>query len=263
VFCCHAVSFFLRDTVKIERAIAIRLLGTKPMFHEWQCGYYPGRTQRNHDFSDPQHKFTLQQLTRILNKGYRRYATEYYRPYCRNCRECTPYRVIVNAFKPNRSMRRVLKKNSAAEVHWAPPQPTREKFELYVRYQLARHNSADAAQSRTRRQLATTMIRQMYTNPPTTLELTIVENGRVIGFAIFDRTLDSLSAVYSVFDPDLADRSLGTLNILLAIEKAKSERLPYLNLGLWLKHHPKMAYKRNFQPAEIYRNFGWRPLPEN
>ncbi|HNE19381.1 MAG TPA: arginyltransferase [Turneriella sp.] len=233
------------------------------MLFEWQCGYYPERLARNHDFSDPHHQFTPEQLTRVLNKGYRRYATDYYRPYCRNCRECTAYRVIVGEFKPNRSMRRVLKKNSAVEAHWGTPQPTQEKFELYVRYQLSRHKETDVPVTELRRQLAAAMVRQMYTNPPTTLELTTTENGKVVGFAIFDRTLDALSAVYSAFEPDEPERSFGTLNILLAIEKARVERLPYLNLGLWLEHHPKMAYKRNFQPAEIYRQYRWRPLPEN
>jgi arginine-tRNA-protein transferase len=228
------------------------------MLYEVQCGYYPDRMARNHIISDPNHELTARELTRVLNKGYRRFATDYYRPFCRTCHECTPYRVIVSEFKPNRSMRRVLKKNSAVEAQWDKPQPTREKFELYVRYQLGRHKESTLSLHDLRRQFAAAMIQQMYTNPATTLELTTRENGRLVGFAIFDRSLDSLSAVYSVYEPDLPQRSFGTLNILLAIEKAKAERLPYLNLGLWLEHHPKMAYKKNFQPAEIYRHYRWR-----
>ncbi|GAB4428742.1 MAG: arginyltransferase [Turneriella sp.] len=228
------------------------------MVYEVQCGYYPDRMARNHDFSDFNHELTVRELTRVLNKGYRRFATDYYRPFCRTCHECTPYRVLVNEFHPNRSMRRVRTRNAAVTAEWAQPQPTQEKFELYVRYQLGRHKEATLSLNDLRRQFAASMIRQMYTNPPTTLELTTRENGRLVGFAIFDRTLDSLSAVYSVYEPDLPERSLGTFNILLAIEKAKAERLPYLNLGLWLEHHPKMAYKQNFQPAEIYRQYRWR-----
>lgn len=160
-------------------------------------------------------------------------------------------------------MRRVLKRNIAVEVRWGAPEPTQEKFELYVRYQLSRHKDSGLSLETLRRQLATAMVRQMYTNPPTSLELTTTENGRVVGFAIFDRTLDSLSAVYSVFEPDQPGRSFGTLNILLAIEKARSEGLPYLNLGLWLDGHAKMDYKRIFQPAEIYRHFRWRRFEES
>ncbi|MFZ5630222.1 MAG: arginyltransferase [Spirochaetota bacterium] len=228
------------------------------MLYEVQCGYYPDRTARNHDLSDPEHELSPGELTRVLNKGYRRFATDYYRPFCRGCHECTPYRVLVNEFHPNRSMRRVRTRNAAVTAEWAAPQPTQEKFELYVRYQLGRHKEATLSLNDLRRQFAAAMIRQMYSNPPTTLELTTRENGLLVGFAIFDRSLDSLSAVYSVYEPDLPGRSFGTLNILLAIEKAKAECLPYLNLGLWLEHHPKMAYKKNFQPAEIYRQYRWR-----
>lgn len=233
------------------------------MYYEAQCGYYPDRLARNHEFSDPGHKLTPAQVTRLINKGYRRFATEYYRPFCKVCHECTPYRVLVEQFRPNRSMRRVRARNAAVNVEWAAPQPTQEKFELYMRYQLRRHRDSAQPFSDLRRQYAAAMMRQMYTNPPTTLEITTREEGRLIGFAIFDRSLDSLSAVYSVYEPELPQRSFGTLHILLAMEKARAERLPYLNLGLWLQHHPKMAYKKNFQPAQIYRAYRWYAFGES
>jgi arginyl-tRNA--protein-N-Asp/Glu arginylyltransferase len=102
------------------------------------------------------------------------------------------------------------------------------------------------------------MIRQMYMNPQSSLELTVSENGRVLAFATFDATDDSLSAVYSVFEPEMPERSLGTLNVLLAIQKVKDLGLQYLNLGLYLEKHPKMSYKANFGPAEVYEGFSWK-----
>lgn len=228
------------------------------MIYQMPCGYYPRRVARNHCFEDPYHALTDAQRTRILAKGYRRFATDYYRPFCKSCHECVPYRVLVQEFQPDRSMRRVLKLNASVVAEWGAPQPTREKFELYVRYQLDRHKENTLRAHDMHQRLGTAMMQQMYTNPPTTIELTTRENGRLLGFAVFDRTLDSLSAVYSVYEVEYGARSLGTLNILLAIEKAKAEGLLYLNLGLWLEQHPKMAYKSRFRPAEIYRDFRWR-----
>lgn len=230
------------------------------MIYRMPCGYYPQRLARNHCFEDPHHALTDAQRTRLLGKGYRRFATDYYRPFCERCHECIPYRVLVGEFEPDRSMRRVRKRNADVVAEWHVPQPTREKLELYVRYQLHRHKENTSHSQAAYHQLGRTMLQQMYTNPPSTLELTTRENGRLLGFAIFDRTLDSLSAVYSVYEPEHEARSLGTLNILLAIEKAKGEGLPYLNLGLWLAHHPKMAYKSRFRPAEIYTDFRWRRI---
>lgn len=98
----------------------------------------------------------------------------------------------------------------------------------------------------------------MYNNPASSLELVLREGKQVLGFAIFDVTQNALSAVYSVFEPTLARRSLGTLNILLAIEKCRALRLPYLNLGLYLARHSKMAYKANFTPAQVYHKYSWQ-----
>lgn len=221
------------------------------------CGYYPERVARDHLIHDYRHRLPLAARTRILAKGYRRYGYSYYKPYCSSCRECVPYRVLVQAFKPNRSMRRILRRNAQLESRWDTPQPSREKFELYVRYQLFRHKNGSGV---TQRELATAMLTQMYTNPDDTLELVLHEGKKLVAFAIFDRSADSLSAVYSVYDPAAKKRSLGTLCILLAIGKARELGLPYLNLGLWLKDHPKMSYKQNFQPAEIYCGRHWRPF---
>lgn len=100
---------------------------------------------------------------------------------------------------------------------------------------------------------------QMYLNPDGALELTLRLGGELIGFAIFDRTLDSLSAVYSVYDYALEKRSLGILAILSAIQKCAELKLPFLNLGLYLEQHPKMAYKADFTPAQVYKGFSWKP----
>jgi arginyl-tRNA--protein-N-Asp/Glu arginylyltransferase len=226
-------------------------------FTRGQCGYYGERETRNHSISDDRHELSRSQITRLLNKGYRRYGVDYYKPYCRTCRECTPYRVDAAAFRPGRAFRRTLKRNAAAVVEWDTPRPTQEKFELYVRYQLDRHKDEEIPSLTLRKNLAAAMIRQMYMNPADTLELTVTEQDRVIGFAIFDVTDDALSAVYSVFEPGMPERSLGTFNILCGIEKVRQLKLPWLNLGLYLQEHEKMAYKANFGPAQIYRKYAW------
>ena len=226
---------------------------------EGGCGYYAERITRNHGFTDEGHRFSPEQITRVLAKGYRRFGYDYYRPYCRHCRECTPYRVLVQKFTLTRRFRRTLKRNADLSVEWQKPRPTQEKFELYVRYQLARHKDVPEDQA-LRKDLAVAMVSQMYLNPDQTLELMIRDSSGLLGFAIFDRTLDSLSAVYSVFEPDERGRSLGTFNILCAIEKARALNLPYLNLGLYLANHEKMSYKHDFQPAEVYSGFSWKPF---
>jgi arginine-tRNA-protein transferase len=68
--------------------------------------------------------------------------------------------------------------------------------------------------------------------------------------------------VYSLFDPDLDRRSLGTWAILWLIERARAMDLPNVYLGYWVPQSPKMAYKARFRPAEILAGGGWRELTE-
>jgi arginine-tRNA-protein transferase len=73
---------------------------------------------------------------------------------------------------------------------------------------------------------------------------------------------DGLSMVYSFFDPDLSDRSMGTYLILDHIKMAQELGLPYVYLGYWVPGSPKMGYKARFSGLEIYRDKAWTPLSE-
>jgi arginine-tRNA-protein transferase len=63
--------------------------------------------------------------------------------------------------------------------------------------------------------------------------------------------------VYSVFDPNLEARSLGTFMVLDHIERARKLGLPYVYLGYWVEGSPKMAYKARFLPQERLSPLGW------
>ena len=48
--------------------------------------------------------------------------------------------------------------------------------------------------------------------------------------------------------------------ILDHIERCESLDLSYLYLGYWVEESPKMAYKKEFTPAEVLTPQGWREL---
>ncbi len=81
--------------------------------------------------------------------------------------------------------------------------------------------------------------------------------GPLIATALTDVLADGLSMVYSFFDPDYADRSLGTFMILDHIARARSMGLPYVYLGYWVEGSRKMDYKRRFRPQEHLGPRGW------
>ena len=75
--------------------------------------------------------------------------------------------------------------------------------------------------------------------------------------ALTDRMADGLSMVYSYFNPELADRSLGTFMILDHIARARTMGLPHVYLGYWVNGSRKMNYKVRFQPQEHLGARGW------
>ena len=74
------------------------------------CPYLPRRTEQMvftdlSGASDP--RGLHDQLSRI---GFRRSQGIAYKPNCQSCDACIPVRVVVDAFEPSRSMRRVKRK---------------------------------------------------------------------------------------------------------------------------------------------------------
>src|SRR6185437_14925557 len=81
--------------------------------------------------------------------------------------------------------------------------------------------------------------------------------GQLLAMALTDVLNDGLSMVYSFFDPESADRSLGTLTILDHITRARKLGLAYVYLGYWVPGSRKMDYKGRFLPQERLAPSGW------
>ena len=69
--------------------------------------------------------------------------------------------------------------------------------------------------------------------------------------------LDALSAVYTFFDPEFNDRSLGRFAILFEIEEARRRGLDWVYLGYWIGECRKMAYKVEYKPLQRYIDNQW------
>jgi len=81
---------------------------------------------------------------------------------------------------------------------------------------------------------------------------------QLVAVAVVDHLQNSLSAVYTFFDPLFQERSLGVYAILWEIEETKRLKRDYLYLGYWIKGCQKMSYKIEYQPLEFYSNGIWQ-----
>lgn len=222
---------------------------------EHPCGYWKERLARDL-IIDPTDPHLASVYPQALAMGFRRSGGHVYRPYCAGCRACVSVRIPVERFVPNRAQKRCLARNADLELRSAPPRRTEENFALYRRYLDTRHAGGgmdDPAPENFDAFLACRW------SPTEFMEFRL--DGELVALAVTDVVPDGLSAVYTFFAPELAARSLGTFAILQQVERARRESRGYVYLGFWLEGHPKMAYKRAYQPLEFLDGALWRPMP--
>lgn len=218
------------------------------------CSYLPDR-QATTMFVDPRAQVDKRLYSQLTALGFRRSGSHYYRPHCEHCDACIPVRLRVNDFQPDRSQRRVLKKNADLDCHMVRASYTEDYYQLYARYIEQRH--ADGDMYPPSREQFTSFLVDGATD---SWFLEILDQGRLVGLAAIDRLDEGLSAIYTVFDPAYDHRSLGTFAVLWQVEEARRQQLPYLYLGYWIKECAKMNYKTRFRPIEALRDGQWRAM---
>jgi len=221
------------------------------------CPYLPNRMERKiFTQLDPLDGPHLNNY--LTHAGFRRSQNVIYRPACENCRECRSLRVDVEAFRPSKSLKRTLKKNADLNITSKYAVATDEQFDLLQRYLKSRHSGGGMEDMDFER------FEMMAEECASETEITEFRtpDGKLIAAMLIDHLNDGISLVYSFFDPDYSDRSLGNFMILTHISMCAADNLPFLYLGYWVPDSPKMAYKARFQPCETLTHIGWKPLPK-
>ena len=218
------------------------------------CSYLPGRQARTL-FVSPELSVDSALQSALSRVGFRRSGEYLYRPQCDACRACVPTRIAVEHFAPNRQQRRATQRNADLRIELIPAMRSDALYELYARYIRTRHADGDM-------------------NPPSpsqydsfligtwssTMMLTAHKDDAIVAVGVIDLLDDGVSAVYTFFDPDAAQRSLGTFMVLTEIELARTLKLPYLYLGYWIEGCEKMNYKADYKPQDRLQPSGWKEI---
>ena len=225
----------------------IRLFQAEPH----ACSYLSGRDSTT-AFVDPELSVDPELYERLSMVGFRRSGPYLYTPMCGACKACISARVPVALFRPSRAQKRCLKRNLDIKVERCDSIDLEKHYPLYAKYINERHADGD-----------------MY--PPTKLQfeqflgdawectqyLEFHLNDELIGCAVVDVLPESLSAIYTYFDPALDRRGLGNLAVLLQIQMAEVLDKRYVYLGYWIEDCQKMNYKKQYQPIELLQENSW------
>lgn len=218
------------------------------------CSYLDNRKSVG-AFANPHMDMDMKTYNELIQHGFRRSGGYIYRPHCPSCQECISVRVPVKKHAYSRNEMRVIKRNTDLKISIVPGRFREEHFDLYRRYISSRHNDGSMANPS-----KSDYHRFLICDWTDTLFFEYRLNRILIAVAVCDVTDSGLSAVYTFFDQDHADRSPGHFAILNQIQETRLRDLDYLYLGYWIRDCSKMSYKRRYKPLEAYIGDQWVAL---
>ncbi len=241
----------MNDHASSERCHSVQVLHTLPLSPGHPCAYLPGRAARDRGFIV--HHMEPRTWEALLQEGWRRSGMTIYQPACAFCTACRSLRLPVGELQPDRTMRRLLRRNADLSSRLMPVTVDDERYDLYRRYVTRRH---DGMMSGSRREFELFLGQ----SPVDTCELEMRLDGRLVSVGTIDRVPGGWSCVYCFYDLDLPRRSLGTFNILTAAQwcaqQCPARREARLYLGYWVDGSQTMAYKARFLPHEVLQPDG-------
>ncbi|MCK5139519.1 MAG: arginyltransferase, partial [Thermodesulfovibrionia bacterium] len=217
------------------------------------CPYFPDGRISATEFLLPERESSCL-FHKLLSQGYRRLGNIFYRNVCEQCSACRPLRIQIEHFNLSKSQKQTLKKNRDIRLEInAHPSVTAEKLNLYIKYLNVKHADKEKDDYMYKLHLATMHYGYTYA-----IEIDYFIDDRLIGVGIVDEASDSLSSNYFYYDTDYLHRRLGVFSILKEISLARLIGKKYYYLGFYIEDTPKMSYKKNFRPNQIFENGVWK-----
>ncbi len=218
------------------------------------CSYLDKKNSQS-AFVHPSFSLNTTIYSQLIEQGFRRSGDQVYTPQCPGCSECVPTRLVAEQFIANRNQKRCTKKNLQTAVTVKPATFEQAHYQLYIRYQKHKHQlggMADSSEADYINFLASSWCNTLF------VEFSI--DNKLAAVSVVDLLDNALSAVYTFFDPDFSQFSLGTYAVLWQIKHAKSLGLKYVYLGFWIKDCQKMSYKSQYQPIQGYIDNHWQSI---
>jgi len=211
------------------------------------CSYLPEQTA-SLEYRVVQ-DMTAPEYEDLLERGYRRFARQLFRPRCPSCSRCVSIRFRTLEFAPNANLRRVLRRNRHIEIRHEGVSMSPRHLQLYRRYHefMAEHRgwSEDTISG------ADYYDSFVAGGAEYASQWLYFAGEELVGVSLMDETPNAISLVYFFYDPAWRALSPGTFSILVQLDYARQRGKAYAYPGYWIVENPSMAYKDRFRPFEI------------
>lgn len=219
------------------------------------CSYLPGQKEQLLVLLDKQ-LLCPGGYEQLLSAGFRRSGSDIYRPHCQLCSACESLRIDVERFAPSRSQKRIARLNRDLDITLSE-QDKPEYFDLYARYISQRHPDGTMYPAN-RDQYQGFLLCDWL--PPLFIEFRYEQ--RLVAVAVTDPLEQSLSALYTFYEPGFEHRSLGTFAIMSQVAIAKAQHKKWLYLGYQVDDCQKMNYKQHFRPHQRLVAGHWQAMKD-
>lgn len=204
-------------------------------------------------------KVAPSELDSLLADGWRHFGPNFFRynlaVYEDEIRRVMPLRIRLSEFRLSKSQRRILKRNDDLTVNIEPIGITAEVEALF-------HRHKQRFKQHPPESIYTFVSECPELEPCTTLQQSIrTREGKLLSAGFFDKGENSLSGIYTAFEPTEGRRSLGIFTILKEIEYAISLGKEFYYQGYCYSGSSFYDYKKRFLGTEVFDwNGGWKRL---
>ncbi|MBM3966278.1 MAG: arginyltransferase [Planctomycetes bacterium] len=221
--------------------------------NEHPCSYLPDRTATM-PLIYPGRLVEEAEFDHMLDHGLRRSGRFAYFTACQNCQQCEPTRLDVTRFRWTDSWRRIVNRGDRlVEVRIDKPTIDGNRLSLFNLHRNSRELGA-GDQDYTEYDYEGFLIDSCCSS---SYELSFWREEKLIAVSIIDCGEQSISAVYTYFDPEQSKLSLGSYSVLKQIQIAEKSERRFVYLGMYVAGNRHLSYKSRFLPQQRYIDGHW------
>ncbi len=200
---------------------------------------------------------TKEKCSGLIERGWRRFGTMFFRPICSACDKCESIKIDVAQHKFSKSDRRVIKKASHFKIVIQAPTLTAQHLELFKRY----HEHMEGKRGWDHQSVSAQNYFMSFVQGHSDFgyEVLYFDKNQLVAIDLIDILDNGISSIYFYYDPDYQKYSLGKYSIYHQIEYAKQLNLDWVYLGYYVEECQSLSYKNRYQP---YHTLQGRPLEE-